>query len=713
MRAVGEGLPGPFELPDLPPAGVAGDHPAEGLAQRRGLLVGPPALGEHRIAEGSRHRELGEGGIRAEDPEPGGEAAPLPRVGDQRDLQPLPVPDRQRGLESEDRRADPVLLPVPVPPGVVVAVKRVAEHGTGRLAVRHEPGQRDTHGPSLPAEQPDFELAEVEGIEVRRGEHLQRDARKGPVPKGNLDLVDRLARLSVPGNGEADEGVRLLFEPVPPALAEVRVAAVGPDLVRIERPPGEQVRAQVRSQLVERRRTGGELLPALPAQLGEPAVDAVSLRSGPLVEDPDARSPVGVAGEYPLLLDVGEECRHRIEVPGQEGVELVVVALGASQRRAQPHRRDVAHPVGRVLGEVLLRLGATLVGHAAQAVVAARHQLRLGRIGQQVRGEVLARHDIEGRVLVEGPDDIVAERVDIDRNVPVIARRVRVPDQVQPVDRHALAVVRGLEHGIQEPLVGVRPAIPREGLGILRPRRQAGQVEADAAGQRPAVSLLHGPQALFGEPCVHQMVDRSRAVGRVRPLRPDVGPVLLVLGALLDPRLDQLLLAVRQPLVGRDGRHHQHGTRLADAVDQPAARGVPGLDHPPSQHLLAPVQAQVGLPGIAIRAVAGEAVLGKDGADVAVELHPLGGWRDCNRRGRQGDGKVPHVRSSGPSGPGPGRAVPGAKPTAQSHCTSRSRRGGRNRNLHRKRVEAPCTQGIEGTDAPERGDPRLGSSRRA
>ena len=206
-------------------------------------------------------------------------------------------------------------------------------------------------------------------------------------------------------------------------------------------------------------------------------------------KDSDAGTPVPGAGKHSLFLDIGEERGHRVEVLGEEGIELVIVALGATQRGAQPDSRDIADSVRSVLCQILLGLGAALVGHAAEAVVAARHQLPGCRIGKQVARELLAGHDIERLVFVERPDDILAERIHVDGHVPVVADRVGVADEVQPVDSHALAVVRGTEERIHQCHVSVGPPVADETLDHIRARRQAGEIEAETTGQRVAIRL--------------------------------------------------------------------------------------------------------------------------------------------------------------------------------------------------------------------------------
>ena len=61
--------------------------------------------------------------------------------------------------------------------------------------------------------------------------------------------------------------------------------------------------------------------------------------------------------------------------------------------------------------------------------------------------------------------------------------------QVEPVLAPALAVMRAGEQAIDQPLVGVRPVVAEERVDLVGRRRQAGQVERDAADQRDAIGL--------------------------------------------------------------------------------------------------------------------------------------------------------------------------------------------------------------------------------
>ena len=113
--------------------------------------------------------------------------------------------------------------------------------------------------------------------------------------------------------------------------------------------------------------------------------------------------------------------------------------------------------------------------------------------GQQVAGQLLDRELVERLVVVEGVDHPVAVGPDLAVVVDVDAVRVGVAGGVEPVAAAMLAPVRRSQQLIDVLLVSASGDLGsrrREPGPPRRPgRRQAGQVEADAAGQRAAIGF--------------------------------------------------------------------------------------------------------------------------------------------------------------------------------------------------------------------------------
>ena len=303
------------------------------------------------------------------------------------------------------------------------------------------------------------------------------------------------------------------------------------------------------------------------------------------------------------------------------------MALGAPDGLAHPDGAHGTDAVGEVARLVVLLLGATLLGGQEQAVEARGHA-GLGRgVGQQVAGKLLAREPVEGLVVVEGPQDVVAVGPDVPGIVGVVADRVGEAHDVEPADGHALAVLRRGQEAVDQPLVGAGRGVGLEGGDEFRGRGQAREVEAQAAGQRPAVGLGRGLQPVRLQVGADQPVDGSlaRVAGRHRgPHQRLVGPVALVLGTLGDPALEQGLLDGRERLVGLGRRHQLVRIGAVEAMHQFTAGSVSGHDgllaglgRP--ERLVPEVEPQATLHLLHIGPVAREAVLGEDRPDVAVE----------------------------------------------------------------------------------------------
>ena len=132
---------------------------------------------------------------------------------------------------------------------------------------------------------------------------------------------------------------------------------------------------------------------------------------------------------------------------GRDRVELMVMATGAVNREAKERA-----PSG---GDHVVERGGTnhLLGHRvliADVIIGARDKegaadfnLRL-EFAQDITGEVLAYQLVEGLVVVERTNDVIAERVKvIDDDVAFEAVALAKADHVKPVPSPMLAVARG------------------------------------------------------------------------------------------------------------------------------------------------------------------------------------------------------------------------------------------------------------------------------
>ena len=112
--------------------------------------------------------------------------------------------------------------------------------------------------------------------------------------------------------------------------------------------------------------------------------------------------------------------------------------------------------------------------------------LLLGRLRQQVAGELPGDEAIERQVPVERRNHPVAPRPHLAHAIVLIAVRVGVARDVEPFGGHLLAVGGGGEQAIDDFLVRVRGAIGDEGVDLVRASAAArsGRASRGAATSR-------------------------------------------------------------------------------------------------------------------------------------------------------------------------------------------------------------------------------------
>ena len=332
-----------------------------------------------------------------------------------------------------------------------------------------------------------------------------------------------------------------------------------------------------------------------------------------------------------FLGGVAEEGGQRIEVLLGDGIELVVVAGGATHRQAQPDRAGGVDPVLGVHDLHFLFDDPPFVGGDVAAMEAGGDELLRGRVGQQVAGQLVHRELVEGQVPVEGPDDPVAVGPHLAVVVDMQAVGVAVAGRIEPVAAPVLPVGRGPHEPVDPPGVGVRGGIRRELRHPLRIGRQTGEIQCGPASQSAAVRLRRRRQTGLLEPGQDEPVDgianplRGLDPRRIGPGQGREGPVFRPRGALLDPTPQHLDLILGQFLVGVLGRHPQGGVRVGDPLVDEARLRVAWSDRrsrgPLGEDPLLQVQPQVRQPGFGIRSVALETGVGKDGAHLRLKVH--------------------------------------------------------------------------------------------
>ncbi len=130
------------------------------------------------------------------------------------------------------------------------------------------------------------------------------------------------------------------------------------------------------------------------------------------------------------------------------------------------------------------------------------------------------------------------------------------------------------ELGVNKTLVGVGTGVGDEGIDLCRGRRQADQIESDAAGESAAIRLRLGLELGGLETGKDETIDgRAGPVGllhrrRFGALGGLVGPMLRVGASLRDPAAEQIRFGGRDRLAGLPRGHDVVVVRGEDALQQ-------------------------------------------------------------------------------------------------------------------------------------------------
>ncbi len=343
------------------------------------------------------------------------------------------------------------------------------------------------------------------------------------------------------------------------------------------------------------------------------------------------------------LVDAVEEGEHRIVVALRDRVELVVVAARALHREAEHRGPERVHAIDDVLGAELLFDAAALVRLPVQSIEG-RGDTLLARGGrQEIAGELPGEELIVRQVVVERADDPVAIRRHVAVDVGLVAVRVGVSREIEPVHRHPLAVRRRGQVVLDGAGVRAGRSIAHERVDVGGRRREAGQVERETADDDLGRGRRRRREAFGVQPRAHERIDRVRTRVPVTGTRHadrvdrDERPMRPVVRTLDDPSLEQRLVRRRQRQVRLGRRHPVVLVVCIDAPDELALARVARLDDRPPfadvvellQHALAQVEAQLRFPLPGIGAVAAEAAIGEQRPDLVTEIDATGVRRTC------------------------------------------------------------------------------------
>ena len=267
-----------------------------------------------------------------------------------------------------------------------------------------------------------------------------------------------------------------------------------------------------------------------------------------------------------------------------------------------------------------------------------------GGIGQKVARDLPDRELVERHVGVEGADHPVAIGPDRPIAVLLIPVGVGVAGKVEPAAGPAFAIPRAGEQSFHQPLIGIGRSVGAEGIEFGGRRRQADEIEMNAAAERGPVGLRARREPLLFEPFEDEAVDlvlRPAGLRRVGlgfrhgwPRGLLKRPVRRIVGAGGDPFRENPLFVVGERYLRVRRRHHEVGIGAGDPGDEFAVVRVARHDRPGAavefpQGLVAEVEPQAGLAVALVGAMALEAAVGEDRTDLPGEV----GSRRGSRRG--------------------------------------------------------------------------------
>ena len=174
---------------------------------------------------------------------------------------------------------------------------------------------------------------------------------------------------------------------------------------------------------------------------------------------------------------VVEERKELVELALRNRIVFVIVAAAAIEGQSQPCHARGFHSVDDRFDPPFLRNNAAFSIESMVAIEAGRQDLLRRSAGQQVAGELFDGELVERHVAVERVDHPIAPRPHLPAAVDLKAVAVGEASEVEPLQRHPLAVARRIEESIHEAFVGSGSLIGEHRVDFQGSRGNAGQVQ--------------------------------------------------------------------------------------------------------------------------------------------------------------------------------------------------------------------------------------------
>ena len=297
----------------------------------------------------------------------------------------------------------------------------------------------------------------------------------------------------------------------------------------------------------------------------------------------------------PRIARAAEDAVQAVIVFSTDRVELVIVAAGARQRQAKERS---PHVVDRVFdGQMLRVIIDARTESPRESDVTGRDDPRaaVSVTVEQITRKLFADELVVRQVTIEGVDHPVAVLDHLrDRIVRVVARRVGVPHNVEPMSSPAFSVMRRLQQTINDFGKGRRRVgrIVDEGVHFVGSWRETDQIEGGSTDERSPCRIARRREALCflsGSDVTVHIIERPLRIAHGRDRRIDngrEGPACASLGDIEDLSRNERRRGARIRRTHRDPfreiadlvvaqsllrGHFQIGVRVIDGGHQQAA----------------------------------------------------------------------------------------------------------------------------------------------
>ena len=280
------------------------------------------------------------------------------------------------------------------------------------------------------------------------------------------------------------------------------------------------------------------------------------------------------------------------------------------------------------------------------------YALRHRRIRQHIPRQLLDRELVERHAVIDRFDHPVPIGPDGTRTILLVAVRIRVTSDIQPLAPPALTVVFRIQQTVHHLFIGILGLVIHESVRFLRCRRQSDQVQVNPLDQRVSIGRRARLHAFLVETCHDELIDlvlrpvRIRNLRRRRLPRTDESPMLLISRTFRNPLPQFGDLRLTQLPLGLGWRHSVTCIRRQDSFQQFAVKWLAGNNCARINRPSPLVETQTRLPRVLVRPMTIKTLARQNRTNVVVERNLRRSiHRDDRHPGNKHTNSVPASRS--------------------------------------------------------------------